>query len=69
MSLNRCEQCRRKIRGAPYRSVTGRILCESCGARLQGRTAGLVVGGGAGNAISTAGWFARVRRAMGRGRR
>ena len=62
----RCEQCSRKIRGKVYTPTTGRKLCDRCGTRLQGRTAGAVGGGGLGTARSTGGWYARVRRAMGR---
>jgi hypothetical protein len=46
--------------------VTGRRLCQRCGTRLQGRTAGAVAGGGIANARSTGGWYARVRKAMGK---
>ncbi len=62
----RCEQCGNRIRGRIYTSVTGRYLCSRCGARLQGRTAGVVAGGGAAGGRSTGGWYARVRKAMGR---
>lgn len=62
----RCEQCGGKIRGTVYTSVTGRYLCSRCGTRLQGRTAGVVAGGGIAGGRSTGGWYARVRKAMGR---
>ena len=60
----RCEQCRRRIRGRPYVSITGRRLCDRCGTRLQGRTAGAIAGGSIAAARSTGGWFARVKKAM-----
>ena len=60
----RCEQCRKKIRGRVYTSITGRKLCDRCGTRLHGRTAGAVAGGGTAGARSTGGWFARVKKAM-----
>ena len=62
----RCEQCGGMIRGWAFTSITGRKLCDRCGTRLQGRTAGIVAGGGIQGGISTGGWYARVRRAMGR---
>lgn len=57
----RCEQCRRPIRGRAQRSFTGRVLCERCNDRILGASAGHAVGGGLGNAVSTAGWFSRVK--------
>lgn len=60
----RCEQCRRKIRGKAQRTYTGRVLCESCHDRLMGATAGALMGGGLGNMISTAGWYQRAKSAM-----
>ena len=62
----RCEQCKRKIRGEPYVSVTGRRLCGRCGARLQGRTAGALGGFGRGGRRATGGWYASARRTMGK---
>ena len=62
----RCEQCGGKIRGRTYTSVTGRKLCQRCGTRLQGRTAGVVNGGGISGRRATSGWYARVRKAMGK---
>ena len=59
-----CEQCRNRIRGRIRTSVTGRQLCESCWTSLQGRTAGVVAGGGIAGGIATGGWYARVRKAM-----
>ena len=62
----RCEQCRRKIRGRGHTSITGRKLCDRCGTRLHGRTAGAVAGGGIPGARAVSGWYARAKRAMGR---
>lgn len=65
-----CEQCRGRIRGRIHTSITGRYLCERCHTQLQGRTAGVVAGGGVRGGIATGGWYARVKQAMsGRGRR
>ena len=55
-----CDNCRKRFSRAPKVSVTGRKLCEACDDQLLGATAGYIVGGVPG-AMSTAGWYARVR--------
>ncbi|MBK0330187.1 hypothetical protein I8D64_02050 [Brachybacterium sp. MASK1Z-5] len=57
----RCEQCRRVIRGRARKSFTGRLLCERCNDRILGASAGHAVGGGVGHAVSGGGWFGRVK--------
>lgn len=62
----RCNQCERAFSGEPTETITGRELCPTCNDQLMGLAAGLMVAGGdadggVGNAISTAGWFGRVR--------
>ncbi|GAB2548252.1 hypothetical protein [Brachybacterium huguangmaarense] len=58
---NRCDQCGRKFRGEGNHTPT-RILCDDCNATYMGHAAGLIAGGGIGNAISTAGWYQRIRK-------
>ena len=64
----RCDQCENAYSGDPAgTTVTGRELCEGCNDEFMGLAAGMVVGGGdadggVGNAISTAGWFSRIKR-------
>ena len=59
-----CDQCRKSVKGETHISISGRRLCESCNDALLGATAGAVVGGVPG-AISTAGWYSKLRE-MGR---
>lgn len=66
-----CDTCRKRFRGEPVRSMTGRELCQDCADTLTGLAAGMLAGGGAGaeagssqqigQAIATAGWFSRMR--------
>ena len=58
----RCEQCRRKIRGAGVTTPTMRRLCTRCGRSFEGRAAGLMAGGGIAGAIATSGWYQRITR-------
>lgn len=55
-----CDGCRKRFDGQPRISITGRKLCPACDDQLLGMTAGAIVGGIPG-AISTAGWYARVK--------
>ncbi|WP_261560069.1 hypothetical protein [Frankia tisae] len=57
-----CDECGERKSGRPTETVTGRRLCKQCGDRFSGVAAGLLTGGGIGGAISTAGWFSKLRR-------
>ncbi len=46
--------------------MTGRTVCPACADQLLGAATGLVATGTVEGAISTAGWFARIRKARGR---
>lgn len=57
-----CDRCRERAKGSGRTTTTGRLLCFPCYDELLGTSAGLLAGGGAGGAISTSGWLARIRR-------
>ena len=69
----RCDQCSRSYAGEPAATtVTGRRLCEACNDQFLGLAAGLITGGpdasgAVENAISTSGWFSRIKRFRRRG--
>lgn len=55
-----CDQCRKPIRGEGNRTAT-RVLCDDCFAAFAGLAAGYQAGGTVADAISTSGWFSRLR--------
>lgn len=58
-----CEQCQTRFRGEGHRTST-RVLCTTCYNTLMGLSAGFVASNGSvGDAISTAGWLSRVKKA------
>jgi hypothetical protein len=61
-----CQSCHRTQRGTPRKTMTGRTVCPACADQLLGLATGLVASETVGGAISTAGWFARIRKARGR---
>ncbi|MBC3762039.1 hypothetical protein ACUN7V_12570 [Quadrisphaera oryzae] len=61
-----CDECGQSVDGDAHETVTGRRLCNGCWTRFQGTAASLVSGGGATDAIATAGWLERLRRLRGR---
>jgi hypothetical protein len=56
-----CDHCAAAEANPERTTVTGRHLCDSCADELLGATAGVIAGGGVAGAISTAGWFSRLR--------
>ncbi|THG34517.1 hypothetical protein E6C70_09690 [Glaciibacter flavus] len=56
----KCDQCLREIRRSSHPTAT-RTLCDSCYSSFMGLAAGYMAGGTMENAISTQGWFTRLR--------
>ena len=56
-----CEQCGTPTRER-FKTVTGRLLCQTCADDVTAMSAALMTGGDAGDAVSVRGWLARVRR-------
>lgn len=56
-----CDSCRKKHTTRPQITMTGRQLCERCNDSLLGATAGYVASGTIEGAISTSGWYSRLR--------
>lgn len=69
----RCDSCSGSFAGEPAATTAiGRELCEACNDQFLGLAAGLLTGGpdaagSVANAVSTGGWFARIKRSL-RGR-
>lgn len=59
---SRCEECRGRLRDGGHRTAT-RTLCDACHARFLGAAAGIISGGTVASAVSTAGWYEKLRRA------
>ena len=55
-----CDECRKPIKGEGHRTVV-RVLCDRCYQTSTGAAAGLLAGGSVGDAVSTSGWFSRIR--------
>jgi hypothetical protein len=63
-----CDNCRKRKAVPARRSVTGRELCDPCADQLLGAAAGMLAAQQSGSdpvagALSTAGWFRRIRAA------
>lgn len=65
-----CDSCRKRFRGQALRSMTGRELCQNGSDTLTGLAAGMIASDASpgsaqevGQAIATAGWFSRIRKA------
>ena len=62
----RCDHCRKRLGGEGRRTAT-RVLCEDCYTQFIGLAAGFMAAGTVDDAISTAGWYQRVKDARWRG--
>lgn len=56
-----CDQCRQSIRGAGHRTTT-RLLCDKCYDQFAGLAVGYSSSGTVEGAISTSGWFQRLKK-------
>ncbi|MEY9850607.1 hypothetical protein ABH923_000285 [Leifsonia sp. EB41] len=61
----RCDQCRKRLTGEGHHTAT-RVLCDDCYTQFAGLTVGYMADGTVGDAISTAGWYERVKKAINR---
>lgn len=60
--IGRCDNCRKHLNGDGKRTAT-RVLCDDCFTQFTGLAAGFMTAGTVDEAISTTGWYARLREA------